>query len=256
MSDERNIALFMDFENIARGIEGGKATRTGEGKLDVQLILDRLLEKGNVVVKKAYCDWTRYKAYKQPLHDAAFELIDIPKKRVNAKNSADIRMVVDIMDLAFTKAHVDTFCLVTGDSDFSPLVSKLRENNRHVIGIGVQATVSAHLADNCDEFIYYENLIKDRDIRRSRGAKAHKLDTQDAAAFGLVGDAIAALQRDGRDLIWASMVKQTIKRKHPQFSETSYDFQTFSELLEEMEKSGLVTLERDKRSGGYLVETV
>lgn len=254
--DERNIGLFMDFENIVRGIEGGKTRSGPDGGFDVNLVMGRLLEKGNLVVKKAYCDWTRYKAYKQALHDAAFELIDIPKKRANAKNSADIRMVVDIMDLAFTKQHVDTFCLVTGDSDFSPLVSKLRENNRRVIGIGVQATVSTHLAENCDEFLYYENLLKDREIRHRKRRKPEKIDKKDAEAFDYVSDAVAALHRDGKELIWGSMIKQTIKRKVPSFSEASYEFASFSELLEEAERAGILRLERDKKSGGYLVEMV
>ena len=256
-ADERNIALFMDFENIVRGIEGGKKGKPGEGGFDVQLVLNRLLEKGAIVVKKAYCDWTRYKNYKQSLHDAAFELIDIPKKRANSKNSADIRMVVDVMDLAFTKSHVDTFCLVTGDSDFSPLVSKLRENNRGVIGVGVKQTVSLHLADNCDEFLYYEDLLKDRELRAKKKAKKNpniEVDAQDAEVFGLVIDAISALHRDGKDRIWGSMVKQTIKRKNPKFSEAYYDFASFSELLEEAERHGFVSLERDGKGGGYLVE--
>lgn len=256
-NEVNNIGLFMDFENIVRGIEGGKSRGPEDGGFEIRLVLDRLLEKGNVVVKKSYCDWTRFKAYKMPLHDAAFELIEIPKKRANSKNSADICMVVDIMDMAFTKTHIDTFCLVTGDSDFSPLVSKLRENNRTVIGCGVRSTVSTHLADNCDEFLYYENLVKDKELRAKRKKTKPskvKLDPQDEEAFGYVGDALDALMRDGRERIWGSMVKQTIKRKYPQFSESSYDFTSFSELLEEAERSGLLTLERDPKSGGYLVE--
>ncbi|MAE75622.1 MAG: hypothetical protein CMJ85_01985 [Planctomycetes bacterium] len=254
MSDERKIGLFMDFENIVRGIEGGKSRTPEEGGLDVHLILGRLLEQGTLVVKRAYCDWARYKNFKQSLHEAAFELIDIPKRRVSGKNSADIRMVVDVMDFASTKPHVDTYCLVTGDSDFSPLVSKLRENNRSVIGVGVRETVSPLLADNCDDFIYYENLVKDKELRRRKSVNVDKLDKNDQEAFDLVTDAAAALHRDGRDLLWASMVKQTIKRKHPQFSEAAYDYGSFSELLEEMEKHEVLQLERDKKSGSYLVE--
>lgn len=247
----------MDFENIVRGIDGGKSRGPEDGGFDTRLVLDRLLEKGNVVVKKAYCDWTRFKTYKQPLHDAAFELIEIPKKRANSKNSADICMVVDIMDMAFTKAHIDTFCLITGDSDFSPLVSKLRENDRYVIGCGVRATVSNHLAANCDEFLYYENIVKDRELRAKRKKKTKtsvKVDPQDEEAFGYVMDALDALMRDGRERIWGSMVKQTIKRKFPQFSESSYDFTNFSELLEEAERVGILKLERDGKGGGYIVE--
>ncbi len=253
-NEVRNIGLFVDFENIVRGIEGGKTRGPDDGGFDIRLVLDRLLEKGNVVVKKAYCDWTRFKTYKEPLHDAAFELIEIPKKRNNSKNSADICMVVDIMDMAFTKAHIDTFCLLTGDSDFSPLVSKLRENNRNVIGCGVKMTVSAHLADNCDEFLYYEDLVKDRALRAKRQKKVKLAHPEDEEAFSYVTDAIDALALDGHEKIWGSMVKQMIKRKFPQFSEASYDFATFSELLEEVARAGLVSLERDPKSGGYLVD--
>ncbi len=250
----RNIGLFMDFENIVRGLGGGRRKEGDEGAFDIHLVLDRLLEKGKVLVKRAYCDWSRYKSYKQALHEAAFELIDIPKKRTAGKNSADIRMVVDVLDLAYAKAHVDTFCLVTGDSDFSPLVSKLKENGKEVIGVGVRETVSPLLAENCDEFLFYEDLVKEREMRERRSQQgARTLSKKEAQAFKLVLDAINALQRDGKEEIWASMIKQTIQRKNPGFSETSYDFPNFSALLRAAQKAGLLQLERDERSGSYLV---
>ncbi len=257
MKDNPNIGLFMDFENIVRGLHGGRRQAGEEGAFDVHLILDRLLDKGKILVKRAYCDWSRYRSYKDGLHEAAFELIDIPKKRVTGKNSADIRMVVDVLDLSFSKTHVDTFCLVTGDSDFSPLVSKLKENGRSVIGVGVRETVSPLLAENCDEFLFYEDLVKEREMQERRSNQRDtELSKKDAQAFRILLDGVNALQRDGRGEIWASMLKQTIQRKRPGFSEASYDYPTFSSLLRAAEEAGFVRLERDDRSGSYLVHPV
>ena len=244
ISDERKIAMFCDFENIALGVRDSQIK-----KLDVNLILERLLEKGKIIVKKAYADWERYSDYKKPFHEAAIELIDIPQKYYSGKNSADIKMVVDAMDLCYSKEHLDTFVMVSGDSDFSPLVSKLKENNKYVIGVGVKNSSSSLLIDNCDEFIYYEDLW--RDVQRA--ARVDNLSPKDAEVFGLMLDAMFALNRENKDVLWGSMIKQTMQRKRPSFNEGYYGYRTFSELLEDAQRKNIIRLKRDQRSGNYVV---
>jgi uncharacterized protein (TIGR00288 family) len=265
-----SMALFCDFENIALGVRDAKYA-----KFDIGRVLERLLLKGSIVVKKAYCDWDRYKEFKGPMHEASFELIEIPHVRMSGKNSADIRLVVDALDLCYTKAHVDTFVIISGDSDFSPLVSKLRENNKTVIGVGVKSSTSDLLIANCDEFIYYDDLVRQEEKKkqRTRRRPAAKQPTEAKAAqpkaesseedrrqqaFDLVLDTIEALaeERDQDEKIWGSMVKQTLKRRNPGFNESYFGFRTFSDLLEEAERHKLLTLEPDQKSGGYIIRRV
>ncbi len=245
VSDEKKIAMFCDFENIALGVRDSPIK-----KFDINLVIERLLEKGKIIVKKAYCDWERYSEYKKAMHEVAIELIDIPQKYYSGKNSADIKMVVDAMDLSYSKEHLDTFVILSGDSDFSPLVSKLKENNKSVIGVGVKDSSSNLLIDNCDEFIYYEDLWRDRQ------ASPPKVDGKDAKkneAFRLMVDAIQALLRENKDVLWGSMIKQTMQRKKPSFNEGYYGYSTFSDLLEDAERNSLVKLKKDQRSGTYIV---
>ena len=244
IADERKIAMFCDLENIALGVRDSEID-----KLDFSLILERLLEKGKIIVKKAYADWERYSEYKKPFHEAAIELIDIPQKYYSGKNSADIKMVVDAMDLCYSKEHLDTFVLVSGDSDFSPLVSKLKENNKYVIGVGVKNSSSNLLIDNCDEFIYYEDIW--RDIQRA--ARLDNLSPKDTEVFGLLFDAMFALMRENKDILWGSMIKQTMQRKRPSFNEGYYGYSSFSELLEDAKRKNVIELKRDQRSGNYVV---
>ena len=268
MSEEGNLALFCDFENIALGVRDARYA-----KFDIQLVLERLLVKGSIVTKKAYCDWDRYKEFKAVMHEAAFELIEIPHVRMSGKNSADIRMVVDALDLCYTKEHIDTFVIISGDSDFSPLVSKLRENAKTVIGVGVKNSTSDLLIANCDEFIFYDDLVagsqpaakKARTRSKSKKASSKKTAKKVSSkpdrtqeAVDLVVDITEALysERGDRSKIWGSMIKQTIKRRKPQFSETYYGFGSFNELLEEAKSRGLIDLEMDERSGGYVVRSV
>jgi uncharacterized protein (TIGR00288 family) len=265
-----SMALFCDFENIALGVRDAKYA-----KFDIDRVLERLLLKGSIVVKKAYCDWDRYKEFKAPMHEASFELIEIPHRRMSGKNSADIRLVVDALDLCYTKAHVDTFVIISGDSDFSPLVSKLRENNKTVIGVGVKSSTSDLLIANCDEFIYYDDLVRKEEkkqrTRRKPAAKPPvdsdqktqpKVEQTDEdrrqQAFDLVLDTIDALaeERDQDEKIWGSMVKQTLKRRNPGFNESYFGFRTFSDLLEEAERRKLIALEPDQKSGGYIIRRV
>jgi uncharacterized protein (TIGR00288 family) len=243
-ADERKIAMFCDLENIALGVRDSEIS-----KFDIDLVLERLLEKGKIIVKKAYADWERYSEYKRPFHEAAIELIDIPQKYYSGKNSADIKMVVDAMDLSYSKEHLDTFVLLSGDSDFSPLVSKLKENNKYVIGVGVKNSSSNLLIDNCDEFIYYEDVWRDA----QRGPKLDGLNKKNAEAFSLMVDAIQALARENKDVLWGSMIKQTMQRKKPSFNEGYYGYSTFSELLEDAERKNIIKLKKDQRSGTYIV---
>jgi uncharacterized protein (TIGR00288 family) len=252
--ETRNMALFCDFENVALGVQDAKYE-----KFDIGRVLERLLLKGSIVVKKAYCDWERYKEFKAGMHSAAFELIEIPHVRQSGKNSADIRMVVDALDLCYTKGHVDTFVIISGDSDFSPLVSKLRENDKEVIGVGVKNSSSDLLIANCDEFIYYDDLVREDEVKR-RAAKKRK-ETAPASsdkqqeAFDLVIETLQALiaERGAGEKIWGSMVKQALKRRKPGFNESYFGYRAFSDLLEEAEKKGLIKLEPDEKSGGYLI---
>ena len=260
------MALFCDFENIALGVRDAKFD-----KFDMGRVLERLLLKGNIVVKKAYCDWNRYKEFKAGMHEASFELIEIPHVRQSGKNSADIRMVVDALDLCYTKEHVDTFVVISGDSDFSPLVSKLRENNKTVIGMGVKNSTSDLLIANCDEFIYYDDLVQPK-RSRSRARPAGRASTSVQArtgkadvpgdakkqeAWDLIVETYDALlaERGEEEKIWGSMVKQTLKRRQPGFSESYYGFRSFGQLLEEAEGEGILELERDSKSGGFVVKS-
>jgi len=238
---EQRLAVFIDFENIILGIRGGD-------RFDIQRILARLLEKGKIIVKRAYADWTRYNEYKQRLHEAAIELIEVPKRELTGKNSADIRLVVDAIDLAYAKSHIDTFVIVSGDSDFSPLVSKLKENGKYVIGLGMRNATSNLLRDNCDEFIYYDDLKLMRVPSSVTKGPKEKHDV-----FGALLDSVTALMRENKAVIYASMVKDTMKRKDPSFDESSYGYRMFTELLEDAEDQGLIMLYRDARSGTYVV---
>jgi uncharacterized LabA/DUF88 family protein len=240
------LAVFIDFENIALGL------RDGSAPFNASRVLDRLLEKGKVIVKVAYADWNRFRNYTQDLHENGIELIEIPRRAQTGKNSADIRLVVDAMDLSWSKEHIDTFVIVSGDSDFSPLVSKLKENGRHVIGLGMKASTSPLLANSCDEFIYYEDLEKS-DPPRSGDQKAPR-DKEDA--FRLLMETLRALERENFEVIQASLVKDTMKRKRPAFSEGTLGYASFSELLEDAQEAGKVTLTDDERSGTYLVRAV
>ena len=261
----KNMALFCDFENIALGVRDPKYAQ-----FDMKKVLERLLLKGSIIVKKAYCDWERYKAFKASMHEAAFELIEIPHVRQSGKNSADIRMVVDALDLCYTKAHVDTFVILSGDSDFSPLVSKLRENNKVVIGVGVKKSTSDLLTANCDEFLFYDDLVREQEQKKKRAAKHATGTTTGGAphrtakqrepdkrqeALDMIIETLEALsaERGAEDKIWGSMVKQALKRRQPGFNESYYGFRSFSELLEEAEKRQLLALEHDEKSGGYIL---
>ena len=242
--EDHKIALFIDFENIALGVKD-----TSYKTFDVQLVLARLLEKGKVVARRAYADWDRYGSYKRGFHEAGIELIDIPLKAYSGKNSADIRMVVDALDLCYAKEHVTTFALVSGDSDFSPLVSKLRENDKYVIGLGVKNSTSELLVSSCDEFIFYEDLI--RAVQEAPPLSG--LPKKQRECFALLSDSIKALMRDGKDVLWGSMIKQAMQRKRPEFNEEYFGYSTFSALLEDAEKHHVVRLRRDQRSGTYVV---
>jgi uncharacterized protein (TIGR00288 family) len=290
-----NIAIFCDYENVAIGAEKDK-----HENFNIHLVLQRLLDKGNIIVKKAYCNWDRYKPARRPLHEAGFELIEIPDISYSGKNSADIRLVVDALDLCYTKSHLDVFVVISGDSDFSPLVSKLRENNKKVIGLGVKHSTSDLLVDNCDEFIYYDDLIRDREragrrpdtgkdknerdkdksknrgrgkgksktdakadasAEESRGAEkrddesesARELEKRKQEALELVLDTVDSLFRDRDDNLWGSMVKQTLKRKRPNFSETFHGYQSFNLLLEDAAQRELLEIQKDEKSGGYII---
>jgi uncharacterized protein (TIGR00288 family) len=288
-TSDATMAVFLDLENIALGARDAKYP-----SFDVEKVLERLLLKGHIVVKKAYCDFDRYKDFKRGLHEAAFELIEIPHVRQSGKNSADIRMVVDALDLCYTKGHVDTFVILSGDSDFSPLVSKLRENAKTVIGVGVKNSTSDLFINNCDEFIYYDDLVR-RDPSRSRrrsaaaarppaaapvSAASHvsavsaETPPVDAApndagtaenkgpdlsdALELIAETLEALaeERGGSEPIWGSMIKQAIKRRQPGFNERAYGFKSFNDLLADGEKRGLLALRADEKSGGYTVRVV
>ena len=283
-ADITNMALFCDFENVALGVADTKYA-----KFDIDKVLERLLLKGSIVVKKAYCDWDRYKGFKGAMHEASFELIEIPHVRMSGKNSADIRMVVDALDLCYTKSHVDTFVIISGDSDFSPLVSKLRENDKTVIGVGVKNSTSDLLIANCDEFIFYDDLVREKPARRRAPAKKAAAPKADAAsspapsaaaastaappvpaaepeskksdedkkqeALELILQTIEALgsERGDDEKIWGSMVKQALKRRKPGFNEAYYGYRSFNKLLEEAAAKHLVNLERDEKSGGYII---
>jgi uncharacterized LabA/DUF88 family protein len=258
-----SMALFCDFENIALGVKEAEYPKFNVGK-----VLERLLLKGNIIVKKAYCDWERYKEFKKPMHEASFELIEIPHVRQSGKNSADIRLVVDALDLCYTKEHVDTFVIISGDSDFSPLVSKLRENNKTVIGVGVKSSTSDLFIANCDEFLFYDDLAREKKpekkprkapTKKSTSATGKKtappIDAKKQEAWELVVETYEALveERGVGENIWGSMIKQALKRRKPGFSESYYGFRSFGQLLEEAGKGGILELEKDERSGGFII---
>jgi len=284
--ETRSMALFCDFENVALGVRDAKYAH-----FNINRVLEKLLLKGSIVVKKAYCDWERYKDFKAVMHGASFELIEIPHLRQSGKNSADIRMVVDALDLCYTKSHVDTFVIISGDSDFSPLVSKLRENAKVVIGVGVKNSSSDLLIANCDEFIFYDDLVREDEVKRrvtkKRTAKrsapakgevaavdapaqagdpsgdaaaeapvdAGSVEDRKQVAIDLIVGTVEALvaERGEGEKLWGSMVKQTLKRRNPGFNESYYGFRAFSDVLEEAEKRKLLVLERDEKSGGYVI---
>ncbi len=247
-NDEKRIAVFIDFENVAMGVRESKY-----GNFDIDLVLKRLVEKGKIMVKRAYSDWHRYAEFKRAFHQAAIELIDVPQTRYSGKNSADIRMVVDALDLSYQKEHIDTFVLVSGDSDFSPLVSKLRENGRYVIGMGVKQSSSDLLINNCDEFIFYEDLVRPAAAVPVVDPHLHHLSPKKAEAIRLVLETFQALQREGKEVIYGSMIKQTLIRKLPSFNETYYGYPMFSRLLEDAAENKLLKLAKDQKSGGYVV---
>ncbi|MDP9011955.1 MAG: NYN domain-containing protein [Pseudomonadota bacterium] len=267
-TSDSTMAVFLDLENIALGARDAKYP-----SFDIEKVLERLLLKGHIVVKKAYCDFDRYKEFKRGLHEAAFELIEIPHVRQSGKNSADIRMVVDALDLCYTKGHVDSFVIISGDSDFSPLVSKLRENAKTVIGVGVKNSTSDLFLNNCDEFIYYDDLVRKEPskVRRRSAAPAARASAPAADsvpaenkgpelsdALDLVVETMEAVieERGENEPIWGSMIKQAIKRRHPGFNERAYGFRSFNDLLAEAQKRGLLTLRADEKSGGYTVRAV
>jgi len=296
-----NMALFCDFENVALGVRDAKYAQ-----FDIRRVLERLLLKGSIVVKKAYCDWDRYKEFKNTMHEAAFELIEIPHARMSGKNSADIRMVVDALDLCYTKAHVDAFVIISGDSDFSPLVSKLRENNKYVIGIGVKSSTSDLLSANCDEFIFYDDLVREQKPKRRPAVKKpaakpittgennkavppnpapapcaimetavsgtvaatlttlasapaqkpedERLEERRQEGFDLIVETIDALIAErGEERMWGSMVKQTMKRRKPGFTESFYGYRSFREMVEDAQKHNMLLIVRDEKPGQYTI---
>jgi len=242
--EDQKLALFIDIDNVIIGLR-----ESGHPKFDVKLLLSRLLDKGKIVIKKAYADWSRYVEYKRAFHESAFELIDIPQHKMTGKNSADIRMVVDAMDLASNKEHITTFVIGSGDSDFSPLVSKLKENNKTVLGFGVKGSTSELLIENCDEFIYYEDLVREQ----VKVPAVAGLPEKSREVFSLLIESMQALQRENKEILWGSMVKQTMQRKNPSFSESYYGFRAFSDLLESAQKHRVITLRRDAKSGSYVI---
>ena len=246
--DERRIAVFIDFENVAMGVRESRY-----GNFDIDLVLKRLVEKGKITVKRAYSDWHRYTEFKRAFHQAAIELIDVPQSRYSGKNSADIRMVVDALDLSYQRDHIDTFVLVSGDSDFSPLVSKLREYGRYVIGMGVKQSSSDLLINNCDEFIFYEDLVRPTTENTRLAPKLNGLPRKKAEALRLVVETFEALQREGKEVIYGSVIKQTLVRKLPSFNETYFGYPSFSRLLEDAAENKLLQLTKDEKSGGYIV---
>jgi uncharacterized LabA/DUF88 family protein len=264
--DNASMAVFCDFENVALGVRDAKYDR-----FDIKPVLERLLLKGSIVVKKAYCDWDRYKGFKTTLHEANFELIEIPHVRQSGKNSADIRLVVDALDLCYTKAHVNTFVIVSGDSDFSPLVSKLRENAKQVIGVGVKQSTSDLLVANCDEFIFYDDLVREsqraaakRNIRESQPAiprspeeekrRKEELEARRNQAIEIAVKTFDALisERGDSGKIWASVLKEAIKRRKPDFNESYFGFRAFGNLLEEAQARGFLEFGRDEKSGAFV----
>ncbi len=245
----RNLALFIDFDNVAIGVRGARKPR-----FDIRLVLDRMLEKGRIITKKAYADWHFYSKEKDQLHAAGVELVEIPKRSMTGKNSADIRLVVDAMDLCHTNTHIDTFVIVSGDSDFSPLVAKLRENNKLIIGIGMRESTSDLLVENCDEFIYYEDIGQEAAQSESSLGKS-KIPEEKAPSFRLLVSTINALLREGTEVLYGSLIKDTMRRKNPSFSEGNMGYSNFGDFLEEAQRYDIVEVTRDKARGGTWVVT-
>lgn len=258
MADEaHSLAVLIDFENLALGLERpngtrGRGTKTKKApeKVDVKLVLERLVEKGKVIVKRAYADWGRFSAYREIMHDAGVQMMEIPERGMTGKNHADIQLCVDAMDLCWSKEHIDTFVIVSGDSDFTPLVSKLKENGKTVIGLGTKDSTSDLLAASCDEFIYYEDVVAGP---AAPAVPLSEIPKKKRPAMQLLIESVQALQRENKDIMYSSMVKDTIKRKQPQFSESSYGYRSFSELLQDAERHGIITLRTDQRSGTWVV---
>ena len=249
-TNEPTIALFLDFENLALGVREAKYK-----SFEISKVLARLVEKGKIVYKKAYADWEAYGKYKKPFHEAAIELIEVPRKSYSGKNSADIRMVVDALDLCYSKDHINVFAIGSGDSDFSPLASKLKENAKYVIGVGVKNSTSDLLMENCDEFIFYEDLVRDTKTTAVQ-KRLREVPKKQKEAFERIIDAIQALIREDKEVLWGSMIKQTIKRKYPGFNEEYYGHRAFSQLLEDAQKQKLISLKKDARSGSYIVTLI
>ena len=247
MSEEPLIAVFVDFENLAIGVRDMKA-----GKFQIQLVLKRLLEKGRIVYKRAYCDWSNYQDAVKEFHAHGIELIDIPQSKASGKNSADIRMVVDALDLCYSKQHIDVFALISGDSDFSPLVSKLKENDKRVIGCGAKSSTSDLLIANCDEFIYYDDLIRAAKKPRTAPKKGKREEDKKQEAIDRVLEVLHSIEQD-YDPLWGSTLKRAIRRVHPGFSEEYYGYGSFSDLLEDIKTKGLIELEYDDSRGNYKV---
>ncbi len=244
--DHHDLAVYIDFENIALGLRD-RADQT----FYIKKVMGRLLEKGKIIVKRAYADWARFSSYTQSFHESAVELIEIPKRSASGKNSADIRLCVDAMDMCYAKEHIDTFVILSGDSDFSPLVSKLRENGKRVIGLGLKGSTSSLLVSNCDEFIFYEAIVAPK--QSLQPSVSGKVSKDKATLLNLVTNTVTALLREGRDPIQASLVKDTIKRKQPSFDESEFAYRSFTELLEDAQSQKLIVLREDPRSGTYLV---
>jgi uncharacterized protein (TIGR00288 family) len=254
----RTLAVFIDFENLVLGL------KDRHERFNFDRVLSRLLERGYIIVKRAYADWRRFAPYTDTLHESAVELIEVPARRMTGKNSADIRLCVDALDLSYSKPHIDTFVILSGDSDFSPLVSKLRENNKHVIGVGMRASTSALLRDNCDEFIYYEDLEQ---TGRSKVQAPAPISTPEAVstavpaavdkqpeAMSLLVEALRTLQSEKRERFWSSLIKTAIRRRHPSFEESAYGYRGFDRMLEDAANKGLVTIERDAANRTYIVK--
>ena len=245
-----NIAVYIDLENVAIGCRDARYK-----VFEVALVLKRMIDKGNVVTRRAYADWTKYPEYRRPLHENGVELIEMPGSKLTGKNSADIKMVVDALELSYTKPHIDTFTVVSGDSDFSPLVAKLRENNRHTIGCGVKNSTSPMFIEHCDEFIYYDDLVRKTVERKPAPKTAKELPKKQQEAFEMLLDAVEALQRENKEL-HGSLVKETMKRKNPGFNEEYHGYRSFSRLLEDAQKNKVIAIHKDARSGTYVIDEV
>ena len=247
MSSEPLIAVFVDFENLALGVRDMKS-----GSFKIRLVLKRLLEKGRIVFKRAYCDWRNYAEAVREFHAQGIELIDIPQSKMSGKNSADIRMVVDALDLCYSKHHIDAFALLSGDSDFSPLVSKLKENNKRVIGCGVKSSTSDLLIANCDEFIYYDDLIRAASETTRTAKKGRKKSDKKEEFTSQLLEVLQSMEQD-YDPVWGSALKQAVRRVHPGFNESYYGFKSFNQLLKDIAEKGFIELEYDASRGNYQV---